>query len=241
MAHSGGDAMSSEDLVNTLQELAEVLQKQRTLGAALASIAEAATVSVPGCDAATIAISLSGRPSTAAITARVALELDMLQYDTHDGPCLTSFQTMRTVRIDLIEEGDTFPHFAVGARRKGVRAVLSVPAQWGPEVVGTLNLYSRTGPFDETAASISAVLAAQVSMAVSRSPEFVVARSVVEEAQRNVDDDADVNLATGLLMINQACTAEQAEALLHQAALADERTIVEIGQRIIRQHTSSRE
>lgn len=198
-------------------------------------------MSDPGCDAATIAISLSGRPSTAAITARVALELDMLQYDTHDGPCLRAFRTMRTVRVDLMEEGDAFPHFAVGARRKGVRGVLSVPALWGPEAVATLNLYSRTGTFDETAASIGVVLAAQVSIAVSRSPEFVAARSVVEEAQRNVEDDADVNVATGLLMINEACTAEQAGALLHQAALADERTIVEIAHRIIRQHSTSRE
>jgi len=116
-----------------------------------------------------------------------------------------------------------------------------VPAVWGTEVVATLNLYSRTGPFDETAASIGVVLAAQVSIAVSRSPEFVAARSVVEEAQRNVEDDADVNLATGLLMINEACTAEQAGALLRQAAFADDRTIVEIAQRIIRQHTSSGE
>ncbi len=241
MAHSGGVAMSSGELVNTLQELAAVLQRQRTLGAALASIAEAATMSVPGCDAAAIALSLSGRPSTAAITARVALELDMMQYDTHDGPCLTSFRTMSMVRVDLIEEGDAFPHFSVGARRKGVRGVLSVPALWGPELVATLNLYSRTGPFDETAASVGAVLAAQVGIAVSRSPEVVAVRSVVEVAQRNVEDDADVNLASGLLMINEACTAEQAEALLRQAAMEDERSIVEIAQRIIRQHTTSRQ
>src|SRR3954452_22850974 len=96
----------SEDLVNILQQLAEVLQTQRTLGAALAGIAEAATVSVPGCDAASIAISIEGRPSTAAITARVALELDLVQYDTDDGPCLRSFREMRTLRIDLVEEGD---------------------------------------------------------------------------------------------------------------------------------------
>lgn len=114
--------MSSEDLVNTLQKLAEVLQKQRTLGAALASIAEAATVSDPGCDAATIAISLSGRPSTAAITARVALELDMLRYDTHDGPCLRAFRTMRTVRVELMEEVMRSPtsRSGRGARVSGV-------------------------------------------------------------------------------------------------------------------------
>jgi len=42
------------------------------------------------------------------------------------------------------------------------------------------------------------LLAAQVAMAVSRSPEFVAARSVVEHAQRNAEDNAQLNMATGL-------------------------------------------
>jgi GAF domain-containing protein len=232
--------VASENLVEILQQLAEVLQSQRTLGGALAEIAEAATVSVPGCDAASIAISIAGRPATAAITARVALELDMVQYDTKDGPCLTSFGSMATVRVDLVEHGDDFPHFAPAARRRGVRGVLSVPASWGGEVVGTLNLYSRSGAFDESAVSVASVLASQIAIAVSRSPEFAAARSVVEEAQRNADDEADVNLATGLLMVNEGCTAEQADGLLRQAATADEQTVLQIAQRIIRQHKSAR-
>lgn len=225
--------MTAENLANTLNELATALQTQRTLGGALAGIAEAATVSVPGCDAATIAISVEGRPATAAITARVALELDMVQYDTGEGPCLTSFDAMQTIRIDVAGPEEPFPHFAAAAKAKGVRAVLSVPATWGGEVVATLNLYSRTGPFDESAVSVAAVLAAQVAIAVSRSPEFAAARAFVEEAQRNADDSAQVNLATGLLMVNQDCTAEQAAGLLREAAAHDEQTIVEIAQRII--------
>src|SRR6478735_1322072 len=177
-----------DDLVDTLQQLAHVLQTQRTLGGALAGIAEAATVSVPGCDAATIAISIRGRPATAAMTATVALELDMVQYDHNDGPCLTSFRTASALRIDLYEHGETFPHVAAAAERLGVRAVLSVPATWGGETVATLNLYSRTGPFDESAETVAAVLAAQVAIAISRSPEFAAARTVVEEAQREADD-----------------------------------------------------
>jgi GAF domain-containing protein len=231
--------VTEEDLVGALEQLAEVIQTQRTLGGALASIAETATTSVPGCDAASVAISVEGRPVTAAGTAKVALELDMVQYDTDDGPCLTSFRTMSTIRIVISEPGDEFPHFAVAAERLGIRSVLSVPAIWGSEAVGTLNLYSRTGPFDRSAASVGAVLAAQVAIAVSRSPEFAAARAVVEEAQRNTEDDADLNIATGLLMVSQACTAEQAAGLLRQAAVDDERTILEIAHRIIEQHRNS--
>lgn len=232
--------MSSEELAGTLQRLADVLQSQRILGAALASIAEAATVSVPGCDAASIAISVEGRPSTAAITARVALELDMVQYDTGEGPCLVAFETMGTLRVDIVDGDDPFPHFVPAARKRGIRGVLSVPALWGADIVGTLNLYSRTGAFDESAESVALILAAQIAVAVSRSPEFAASRSVVEEAQRNAEDDAEVNMALGLLMINEACTAEQAEGLLRQAAASDERTILEIAHRILEQHRTTR-
>src|SRR5215207_7718797 len=150
----------SEDLVNSLRQLAEVLQTQRTLGVALASIAEAATVSVPGCDAATIAISIGGRPATAAMTGTIALELDLVQYYTDDGPCLTSFRTASALRLDVYKRGDEIPHMAIAAQRLGIRAVLSIPAIWGGETVGTLNLYSRTRAFDQSAETVAAVLAA---------------------------------------------------------------------------------
>jgi GAF domain-containing protein len=164
----------------------------------------------------------------------------MVQYDTDDGPCLTTFRTISSVRLDLTEHDEAFPHFSVAARRLGIRGVLSVPATWGSELVATLNLYSRRGPFDESAASVAAVLAAQVAIAVSRSPEFAAARAVVEEAQRTAEDRADLDLASGLLMVSQGCTAEQAEALLQEAASHDAQTILEIAHRIINQHNSAR-
>ncbi|MBA2954799.1 ANTAR domain-containing protein [Nocardioides sp. CGMCC 1.13656] len=231
--------MISEDLLSTLSELANVLQTQRTLGGALANIAEAATTSVPRCDAASVALSLSGRPVTASATARVALELDVVQYDLHHGPCLTTFRRAEALRLDLVGLEAQMPHFAVAARRRGVVAVMSVPAIWGQETIATLNIYSRTGTFDESAEAVAAVLATQVTIAVSRSPEFAAARDVVEQAQRDADDLSDVSVATGMLMANQSCTAEQASGLLRQAAEHDERTIVEVAQRIIRQHRAT--
>jgi len=100
-----------------------------------------------------------------------------------------------------------------------------------------MNLYSGKGVFDETAESVAVVLAAQVAIAVSRSPEFAAGRSVV--AQRNSDDRADVNVVTGLLMVNEGCTVEQAQGLLRNAALGGEETILLIAQRIIEQHNRS--
>lgn len=231
--------MSADDVVSALEQLSAVLQSQRTLGAALAAIAEAAVVSVPGCDAASIALSIEGRPATATATARVALELDLVQYDTDDGPCLTAFRSIETLRLDVLEEQEAFPHFARAAQARGVLGVLSLPATWGGDVVATLNLYSRQRPFDETAVSIATVLAAQVAIAVSRSPEFAAARATVEQAQRDLEDRSQLDLAAGMLMATQGCTTEQAQGLMQQAADQEERTILQIAQRIMDQHRTS--
>jgi GAF domain-containing protein len=175
------------------------------------------------------------------MTGTVALELDLVQYDSDDGPCLTSFRSASALRIDLYEQGaEAFPHVASAAQRVGVRAVLSVPAIWGGETIGTLNLYSRGGPFDESAETVAAVLAAQVAIAVSRSPEFVAARVVVEEAQRKTDDQSQIALATGMLISSQDCTREQAEGLLRRASEQAEQTILQIAKRIIEEEGSRR-
>jgi hypothetical protein len=117
-----GEGAVTEDLVDALQQLVEALQRQETLGAALAAIAEAATTSVPRCDAATIALSIEGRPITAAMTARFALALDLVQYDSHDGPCLTAFPTMSPLRLDVAEEGEAFPTSPGRRRSEGSAA-----------------------------------------------------------------------------------------------------------------------
>jgi len=229
-----------EGLIDVLSQLADVLHHEQTLGAALARIAAAATVSVPNCAAASIAISIEGRPATAAITARVALELDMVQYDSADGACIRAFDRNTTLRIDLVDQGDVFPHLSMAARTRGVRSVLSVPATWGDEMVGTLNLYSRTEPFDEKAETSAAVLAAEVAIAISRSPEFASARGVAEQAQRDVDDQMDIARATGLVMVNEDCTAQQAAGLLRNAAATDEKSVLEIAHRILREQRDQR-
>ena len=204
----------TEDVVSALQQLAEVIQDEESLGAALASIAEATTTSVPGCDAASIAISLEGRPVTAAMTARIALELDMVQYDTHDGPCLSSFpiderassrHRRRRRHVPALQQSRTAPRGAGSS---------VVPAMWGNDIVGTVNLYSRTGPFDETAETI-----ARRPRRPGRDRRQPLAR-VRRRPQRGRTRPArprrpgSGRIATGLLMVNEACTAEQAERLL---------------------------
>ena len=230
----------SDDLVNTLQQLADVLQTQRTLGGDAgqhrrggdrvgAGLRRGDHRHLDRRAARHRGDDRHRRPRArpGAVRQRRRAVPDVVPHRQRAAP-----RPDRAGR-DLPARRDRRP-----TSRRPCRAV--GPAIWGTETIATLNLYSRTGPFDESAETVAAVLAAQVAIAVSRSPEFAAARAVVEEAQRNTDDHSQISFATGLLIGSQDCTREQAEGLLRQAADQDEQTILQIAQRIIEQHDTTR-
>jgi AmiR/NasT family two-component response regulator len=88
--------------------------------------------------------------------------------------------------------------------------------------------------------TVALVLAAQIAIAISRSPEYSAARNVTEQAQRDADDSTDISVATGILIATEQCTAEQAAGLLNHAATQDTQTVLHIAQRIIQQALHSR-
>jgi AmiR/NasT family two-component response regulator len=86
---------------------------------------------------------------------------------------------------------------------------------------------------------IATVLAARSPWPVSRSPEFVPLEPSSKSPTQH-EDQADIDLATRLLRINQACTSEQAAGLMREAAVHDEQTILQIVHCIIEQQRARR-
>src|SRR3954470_19238773 len=116
-----------EDLVAALSELSRVLLADVDLRTALQAIADRATHTVPGCDWASVSMRIEGKPETTAASDRVALELDLLQYHSGEGPCLAAITGRQRIRLTLIGPDERFQHFVAGAREVGVTAVLSLP------------------------------------------------------------------------------------------------------------------
>jgi len=224
----------SDDLVEAISALSRILLTDRTLQGDLRKIVAVAERSVPGCDGASIALALEGRARTEAETDRVILELDLAQYEADEGPCLLALREARPVRLDLIGEEGRFATFAERAAGAGVRSSLSLPVLVDDEAVGTINLYSYTpAAFDETSQSLAAVLVAQAGLAIAKSRLLEAGRRAADAAQQSADDRADVYTAEGILMSLQRCTAEQATALLRNAATSEERTLAAMARQII--------
>ncbi|MDQ6726842.1 MAG: GAF and ANTAR domain-containing protein [Actinomycetota bacterium] len=224
----------SNELVEAITALSRVLLTDQTLGGDLRRIVAVAERTVPGCDGASIALTIEGRPRTEAATDRVVLELDLAQYEADEGPCLLALREARPVRLDLIGEEGRFETFAERAAGAGVRSSLSLPVIVDDEAVGTMNLYSYTpAAFDRTSQSMAAVLVAQAGVAIAKSRLLEAGRRTADVAQQAADDRADVNMAEGILMSLEQCTAQQATALLGNAATSEEQTLAAMARRII--------
>ena len=92
----------------------------------LRGVAGAALLGVPGCDAASVSVIVEGRPQTLGATDRVILELDLVQYETGQGPCLSAIATGTTVRVDVVRTADRYDHFPTAPAAASYPRVLSI-------------------------------------------------------------------------------------------------------------------
>jgi GAF domain-containing protein len=220
-------------LRTALAELALAVFTSRSLSENLGRLVGVACRLIPACASGSVALLVDGRPTTAAITDHLAIELDVAQYDAGDGPCLTALGG-QTVRFAVLEESERFPHFAVGAADRRIRSVLSTPIRHDDGIIGTLNLYSRhVDGFDEQAQRVADVTAAEAGTAIITSRMYEQARQRRDELQALHDEEAQISQAQGVLMAIQLCSAEQAISLLDHAVDATGEDLVHVARRIL--------
>src|SRR3984893_11713999 len=91
-------AVSSVDPPVVFASLAEIAREASTPKEMYAAICVAATLTVPGCDHASLMICRDGVYSTAAVSDATAREIDKLELALGSGPCLDAIEE-RTAQI----------------------------------------------------------------------------------------------------------------------------------------------
>jgi GAF domain-containing protein len=220
-------------LTEALTKLALSLLKEHSLTADLDRLVRVTCKLIAHCSGGSVSMLVDGEPSTVATTDRVTLQLDVVQYENNDGPCIAALGG-ESVRIGFIPAGERFPHFAAGAADRRVLSVLSTPAIDHGRVVGSLNLYSRReDAFDEHDRSTALVMAAEIATALVKSALAGTATEIRDELQRQHDTAVVFSRAQGVLMAIQECSAAQAGDLIRRAAEDNAEPLIATAERII--------
>lgn len=206
--------------VEKLSRVTKLLRTQRTLPAKLEAVVAMVKATIPGCDAAGITLLIEGVPTTSAVTERLAVEVDLIQYETGEGPCLAAIRDSNVVRIDVIESDIRFSRFAPGSLALGINSVLSVPLVARGDVVGALNVYGhQADAFDADTQEALRPMADYAAEAIARSPLYAYSLDMVEGLVETLESRALIAQATGVLMANERLTSEQALDRLRELAL----------------------
>lgn len=186
-------------------EVARALQAEPNLNETLQAIVMAAVANIDGADVAGITlVSGGGKISTPAATDDLVCRIDQLQYETGEGPCLSSARDRITVRAGDLRTERRWPRFAARAADLGVLSVLAFQLYVEERDLGALNLYSRAedafGPADEQTGLLFATHAAIALVGAQH-------EHTLHQAMINSDI---IGQAKGVLMERHKITAEAA-------------------------------
>jgi GAF domain-containing protein len=204
---SGGHA-PKPGLARDLSELARDLQAETNQASVLQRIVDAALLEIPSAVAAGITTVERGHYRTAAQTTEVLGEIDQVQYQANDGPCVTSLREQVTVRSDDLTNEPRWPQYAAAAVERGLRSMLSFQLFIDGDTLGALNLYAdKPNAFDDDAEDAGLLLASHAAVAISGKRAEANLRTALES--RDV-----IGQAKGILMERFKLNADQAFQVL---------------------------
>ena len=224
------DGHTREELAQRLGDLAGKLQSKRNGEATLQAIVEGAVAVVPGARWAGISL-IQGRSVHARVPSdALVAELDTLQSELDDGPCLDALRDHHTVLIDDMGAETRWPRFTQAAVERGVGSLLAFQLFVEGTTLGALNLYAGvTGAFSDDSIFIGEILAQHASVAMAGSSAAAQFDSAI--ASRDA-----IGQAKGILMFRENLTGTEAFELLVRTSQDTNIKIVDIARWLVEQH-----
>jgi transcriptional regulator with GAF, ATPase, and Fis domain len=224
----GSTGRSAEPgLARRLSELARAMQADMTNEALLQHIVAAAVAEIPGAQHAGITLVTGKELSTPAATGELVLEVDRLQYELGEGPCVTAARHHATVRCDDMRAEERWPRFASQTANLGVLSMVSFQLFVEDDSFGALNLYSPTaGVFGAEAESTGMLLASHAAIAMTTARTHA-------GLQIAMDSRDLIGQAKGILIERYKITAVQAFGLLVASSQAVNRKLRDVAEHLV--------
>jgi GAF domain-containing protein len=162
------------DFTAALAEAARTINQPRSMEETLEVIADTARHSIPGFDDVGISLMHSdGKIETKAATGDLVWELDALQYDLNEGPCVSSLREEPVIVVEHLRHAQRWPHFVPRALKLGLKSQMALRLYVDEDgTIGGINLYSTSSEdIEPHAPQLAEVFAAQAAVALGHAQE----------------------------------------------------------------------
>jgi hypothetical protein len=224
----GGD---KADPATVFAALAEIIYQGSDANEMYAAICIAATLTVRGCDHASLLVREADRYVTVGASDKLAREIDELERRASDGPCIDAIEE-ETPQIDPdLTTPSVWPTLAkILVEETPVRGAMGFRLMVDKRKGAALNLFSDTpNMFDSESAGRAAVLAAFASVAINAVAKGEDAASL----RRGLLSNREIGKAVGMLMLLHEMTEEQAFDLLRRHSQALNIKLADVAREVI--------
>jgi len=185
----------------------------------LVRVGELAAKDLPWVQCCGITSTVDGRSTTVVATDDLAHDIDQLQYDAKDGPCLDALSTGVIVTIPDCRSDTRYTAFTSRAAEAGVQCVFALPLTVGDQTIGVLNLYGNTAhTFDEHELRLGRLFAAQTALVVTSVARYSDQVQLTGHLQSALNSRATIDQAIGVLMAAHQCSSAKAFERLRDAS-----------------------
>ncbi len=204
--------------------LARALLDVDTVADVLQRVVRATAEIVPGAELVSVTVQEEQSFVTPVYTDPLAEEVDRVQYDADEGPCLEAIRAGGTGfawSADLSADTDHWPTFGPRAARLGLRSMLGVGLFPGGDQprMGALNIYStRPHGLDAADRNIALLLASHASVALARACDVTAARLEATQLSKALESRDVIGQAKGILMERRGMDAGAAFDVLRKAS-----------------------
>lgn len=194
----------------------------------LQAVCALAVAMVEGCEHASVSVADGRQTTTAAASGETAEQLDRLQYETGQGPCLEAIDAHAVFRIDDLRAETRWPRFSHRAvEETSARSMLSFQLFRRSTTMGALNLSSdRPGGLGTDAEEFGTVFAAHAAVALAGAKDRANLEHAVETRQV-------IGEAVGMMMARQGVDAEAAFDMLRRASQRMNVKVRDIARRVV--------
>jgi len=181
---------------------------------ALHRLVELAVKHVDGCGWASITAVRGSQGHSVASSDEVARQVDELQYQFGEGPCMAAAENASDYLLFDVAEESRWPRFTqAAAAQTPVRSVLAF--QLAASRAAALNLYAdRPGAFSSDAIDTATILAAQAASLIALNE----AEDQATNLEAALESSRAIGVALGVLMSARKVTQDQAFDLLRAAS-----------------------
>ena len=207
------------DVTDNLTEFQRTLLGTQTLEQFLQELATLAARLVTDGVCCGMTMRATGRPATVACSDPLASEIDEVQYQLDDGPCLHAMRSGDRVSIEDTAGRARWPRFEAAAQARGIRSCLALPLIGDGKPVGALNLYARgVAAFGPGQVRRAENLAENASGALSLMLRLASYSELTDQLRSSLTSRAVIYQAIGVIMGQERCTQAKAFEILRAAS-----------------------